>query len=117
MMNSKNNNFTCQRTWCWFVSVVVVGMIAISSFDSGVEAFSTTTLSSNKKSTKIRTASVSLQETAAADAASTADAAGPISYATCGKCGSSYALTEADLGGGNGRYVLVFTRDIFYVIH
>lgn len=80
--------------------MTIVVVLTILALQSTVHGFTTsktltlTTTSSSMKHSTIRPVTVSLQESVEAT-----------SYATCGKCGSSYAIDDAALGGGNGRYV------------
>jgi hypothetical protein len=87
-----SNNTTFQRTPAFWRTATIVVVLAIVALQSTVVQGFTTP--SHKNSMILRPATVSLQ--------ASVEATG---YATCGKCGSSYALDEAALGGGNGRYV------------
>mmetsp|Transcript_28413 Transcript_28413/g.50335 ORF Transcript_28413/g.50335 Transcript_28413/m.50335 type:complete len:229 (-) Transcript_28413:253-939(-) len=91
-----------QRTtrFRWFYLVMTMLLVILATKSSSVSGFSTrlsTSTSSPARSTR-------LQETAEPTQAEYGKSLElPSTYATCGQCGTSYALQEQDLGNGNGR--------------
>eukprot|EP00529_Nitzschia_sp_RCC80_P032226 CAMPEP_0113462638 /NCGR_PEP_ID=MMETSP0014_2-20120614/12208_1 /TAXON_ID=2857 /ORGANISM="Nitzschia sp." /LENGTH=217 /DNA_ID=CAMNT_0000354533 /DNA_START=168 /DNA_END=821 /DNA_ORIENTATION=- /assembly_acc=CAM_ASM_000159 len=83
--------------------MMMMMMIVATSFvirNVGVDAFSTRAPTAQSSARRI----ISFQLYAEEDGAAAAAAVAPAStYATCGSCGSSYAITEDDLTQGGGR--------------
>jgi predicted Zn finger-like uncharacterized protein len=80
----------------FFLSILSV----LSSKSTSVLAFTTTTTSLPRHAAP-SSSSTSLNADVQAEYGKSLEM--PQTYATCGQCGSSYALTEDDLGSGKGR--------------
>ena len=94
---------------CCFFVVACLGTAA-DAFSCAPVSFSGTRSSSltHLHADAADSADAAAASSSSSEAATPSEAELPDSYVRCGKCQTSFALTEADLGSGKGRYVILY---------